>query len=83
LRHLVRDPGVLHGLANLALADRLDGDNCPALDVCHRGDAGSRCGALDMHGAGATLGDAAAELGTCQAAVADRPEKRHLRLDVE
>ena len=37
-----------------------------------------------MHGAGPALGDAAAKLGACQAeGLADRPQERGVRIDVE
>src|SRR5947209_10311157 len=40
--------------------------------------------AVDMHGAGAALGDAAAEFRTGHIErIAERPEERHLRIDVE
>src|SRR5213078_3731923 len=83
LRHVFRDPGALYRVrAVLGQAfDRRD-----AL-VGDRGDgqhAGARGHAVQMHGAGAALRDAAAELGAREAErVAQHPEERRVGRDVD
>ena len=54
------------------------------VDVADRDRAGAHRLAVDMHGAGAALRDAAAEFGAGQSElVAQHPEQRRLRLDIE
>ena len=79
LRHVQGDPGPLHGLAAPAFADRLDGSNILAGHGRHRGNAGTRRHTINMHRAGAALGNAATELGAGQIQlVAQYPQQRHI-----
>ena len=61
------------------LREALDGGDAR---LAHRGDgsdAGAACLAVDQHGAGAALGDAAPELGALEVqSVPERPEERHV-----
>ncbi len=79
LRYLVRDPRPLQRVRPLGAAERLDRDDPPAGDGRDRGDAGARRAAVDVHGAGAARGDAAAELRPGQAEqVTQRPQQGQL-----
>src|SRR5690349_11127088 len=66
LRHLVLDPGALHGMhppfSPTTRAEAFDGDHRLAGDIAHGDRAGSDWLVLDMDRAGAADGDAAAEL---------------------
>ena len=72
------DPRTLHGMLAV-LADAFDGGDFLAGERRDRRDARTHRHAVDMHGAGAALGHAAAELGAGQAdQVAQHPEQRHV-----
>ena len=76
-------PGGPHGVADLA-AQALDRDDLAAGCALDRQLAGARRDAVDVHGAGAALGDAAAVLGADQAElVAQHPEQRGVGLGVD
>ena len=83
LRHLQLHPGLLHRM-RAVLRQRLDGGDLLAL---HRGDrhhAGARRLPVHVHRAGAAHRDAATVLGSGQSQlVAQHPEQRHLRFDVD
>src|ERR1043166_8667293 len=84
LRHVVIDPGLLHLVQHAVLGEALDGGDLLADRLAHRKRAGARRDAVDMHGAGATLRDAAAVFGAGETDVlANRPEQRRVRLDVD
>jgi len=80
----VLDPGLLNFVQNAVLGETFDGRDLGADRAAHRERAGARGDAIDMHGAGAALRDAAAVFGAGQADVlADRPEQGRFRLDVD
>src|SRR2546429_6660837 len=83
LRHVFRDPGALHRVSAV-LGQAFDRGDALVGD---RGDgqhAGARGHAVQMHGAGAALRDAAAELGAREAErVAQHPEERRVGCDVD
>src|SRR5436190_18526942 len=62
LRHVLGDPGLLHGFADVTRADLFDRGHLLAGDSRHRRHAGTRRSAVDMHSASAALRDAATEL---------------------
>src|SRR6516162_3265382 len=69
------EPGLLHLGARRGRADAFDGGDGAVLQRADRKNAGTHWLAVDMHGAGAALRDAAAEFGSCQAEnVAQYPE---------
>src|SRR6266850_940501 len=77
------EPRLLQRFALRRLVDRLDGRDGAIADAAYGSDAGSARHAVDVHGAGAAQGDAAAELGARHAEhVAQHPEKRRVRVDV-
>ena len=82
LRHLLLDPGHLQRVVAV-VGETLDGRDASSLD---RGDgelAGLRRVTIDMHGAGAALADAAAELGAGQPKVlAEHPEQGRIGIDI-
>src|SRR4029077_21055008 len=74
LRHVEVEPGLLHRMQRAGLRQRLDGRYLLGADRTDRHLAGARGDAVDVHGAGAALGDAAAIFGAGQAdRVADDP----------
>src|SRR5437879_2803224 len=82
LRHVLGDPGPLHGVAP---ARRQPFDRGHALPGRRRDrhHAGAHRGAVEMHGAGAALGDAASELRAGEAeVVAQHPQERRVGRDV-
>src|SRR5260221_4701040 len=83
LRHGESAAGRLHGVHAVRI-EAFDGDHGAAGDVAHRGGAGAGRLAVDMDGAGAALGDAAAvfRAGEPQL-VAEIPEQRHRPVAVE
>src|ERR1700722_15593839 len=83
LRHVEPDPGRLHRLAGRR-AQTLDGGYLFALNGGYRRHARAHGGAVDVHRAGAAQRHAAAELGAGELQViAERPQQRHVRRDVE
>src|SRR2546423_12846802 len=66
LRHVFFDPGALHRVGAV-LGQAFDRGHALAGDGRHRQDAGARRDAVQVDGAGAALGDAAAELGAGEA----------------
>ncbi len=83
LGHVLGRPGLLHRVAAVG-RQALDGGDLFPDRVLHRQDAGARRHPVDLHRAGAALGDAAAELGAGQPdLVAQDPEQRRVGLDVE
>ena len=73
------EPGPLHLRAGDSGADAFDGGDGLGPDRADRQQAGSHRLAIDMHCAGAALGDAAAELRACHPEhVAQDPEQRHV-----
>src|SRR5208282_1196138 len=82
LRRVGLDPGPLHGMERL-LAQALDGQNRLACRVADRRYARSRGLTVNQHGAGPAEPGPAAELRADQAQfVTQRPQKGHLRLDI-
>src|SRR5215467_6097330 len=81
LRHVDCGPGLLHGMRAVA-RQALDGDDLVAgLDRADRYRAGAHHVPVQMHRAGAALGDAASVLGPRQAdLLPDRPQKRRAGL---
>src|SRR5471032_67760 len=80
LRHVVRDPGLLQRV-RIVLRQRLDGGDLLAGDHRQRRLARADRRAVQMHGAGAAQGHAAAELGAGQADfIADDPQQWRVRL---
>ena len=76
LRYVLRDPGLLHRLADFAGTDRFDCVDLLSYDGGNRRYARARRHAIDMHRAGAALSDAAAELSTGKVqAVAQGPKQ--------
>src|SRR5207302_2682786 len=64
--------------------ESLDGDDRGALDGAGGRRAGANGLAVDMDGAGAALGDAAAEFGAGEAErVAQHPKERHVAVDLD
>src|SRR5713226_4534656 len=83
LRNVERGPSLLNGVI-AAPRQPLDGRDLPALRHHHRHDAGSRRGAVDMHGAGTAEADAAAELASGQAEMlANDPQQWGILRSVE
>src|SRR4051794_19625649 len=84
LRHVVVDPGLLH-LVQFAVAGQpLDRRDLLGAERAYRHRAGARRGAVDMHGAGAALRDAAAVFGPGQPdRIAQHPQQRRARIDID
>src|SRR5262249_33856664 len=74
LRHIVIDPGLLDLGETAVVGEPFDGDDLFALGGARRERAGPRRSAVNVHRAGAALGNAAAVFGTGQTDVLpDRP----------
>src|SRR5882762_11245455 len=83
LRHVLRDPRLLHGV-RAVLGQAFDGGHALAGDGRHRQHAGARRDAVQVDGAGAALGDAAAELGAGEPErVTQHPQERRVGGDVD
>src|SRR6266480_6415419 len=83
LRHVLLDPRALHGV-RAVLGQAFDRRDALAGDGRHRQHAGAGGDAVQVDGAGAALGDAAAELGTGETeGVAQHPEERRVGGDVD
>jgi hypothetical protein len=83
LRDILGEPGLLHRVLAVG-RQAFDGGDGLAGDVADLDAAGAHGFAVHMHGAGAALRDAAAEFGAGQSdLIANDPEQRRLRLDVE
>src|SRR5258705_12967706 len=84
LHDLSVDPGLLDPGARGCRADRLDRRDRGGADAVDRGDTGTHCNAVDMHGAGAAERHAAAELRAGHAEyVAQHPEERRVAVDID
>ena len=84
LRHVEIEPGLLHRMQLAVLRQRFDGGDLLRADGADGDLAGARGDAVDVHGAGAALGDAAAIFGAGQAdRVADDPEQRRVGFNVD
>src|SRR5437016_8951868 len=83
LRHVFLDPRALHGV-RAVLGEAFDRGHPFAGDGGHGQYAGARRDAVQVDGAGAALGDAAAELGAGEPErVAQHPEERRVGGDVD
>src|SRR5437899_3360887 len=83
LRHVFLDPRALHGV-RAVLGEAFDRGHPFAGDGGHGQHAGARRDAVQVDGAGAALGDAAAELGAGEPErVAQHPEERRVGGDVD
>ncbi len=83
LRRVGFDPGLLHRV-QLLLAEALDCQDRLVGGLADRRDAGSCRLAVDDDGAGAAQSDAAAEFRSDHPQfVAQRPQQRHFRLDID
>src|SRR5262245_8487365 len=84
LRHVVPDPGFLHLGQLAALREAFDGGDLLAHRRADRERARTHRRAVDVHGAGAALRDAAAVLGSGEAdLLADRPQQGRVVVDVD
>src|SRR5262245_41500045 len=84
LGHVVIDPGLLHLVQRAARGEPLDGGNLLALGGADWQRAGAHRRAVDVHGAGAALGDAAAIFGSSQTDILpDRPQQWRIGCDVD
>src|SRR5882724_3780289 len=84
LRDLVVDPGLLHRVQLAALREPFDGQHLLAGGGGHRHRARAHRLAVQVNGAGAALGDAAAEFGALHVEhVAQHPQQGHFGLDVD
>jgi hypothetical protein len=78
------DPGPLDLLAVRGFSDRFDRRDLLAGEIGDRQDAGAQCPAVDMHGAGAALRNAAAEFCPGQPDdVAQDPQQWHVVRDAD
>jgi len=83
LRHLFRQPRLLHWMRAVG-REALDGDDLCPFDATDRHRAGAHSLSIDVHGASAALGDAAAEFRACQSDLfPQHPEKRSIALDID
>src|SRR6516162_6421272 len=83
LRNVVVDPGLLHLMQRAVGGEPLDRRDLTGANRTDRYRAGPRRDPVDVHRAGATLGDAAAVFGSCQTErVAQYPEQRSVRIDI-
>ena len=77
LRDVEVGPCLLHGTADTAGMDCLDGGDAVSVDFGDRGHARTHCHTVKVDGAGAALGNAAAELGAGKLqVVAEYPQQR-------
>src|SRR3954453_8830125 len=84
LRHVVVDPGLLHLVQSAVAGQPLDRRDLLGADRAYRHRAGARRGAVDMHGAGAALRDAAAVFGPGHPdRIAQHPQQRRARIDID
>src|ERR1700686_1158524 len=84
LRHVEIEPGLLHRVQLAVLSERLDGGDLLAADGADGDLARARGDAVDVHGAGAALGDAATVFGAGQSdRVADDPEQWRVGFNVD
>jgi hypothetical protein len=86
LRHVMLDPGCMHGGTDAvgAIGRRFDRGELLALGIGDGRDAGADGLAIQMHRAGAALGGAAAELRACQPDdIAQRPKHRHRGIGID
>src|SRR5712691_3170452 len=83
LRDLFTQPRLLHRMLAVG-REPLDGGDLFSFDGTDRHRAGSHGLSVDVHGASAALGDAAAELRSCQSDLLPQdPEKRGIAFDIE
>ena len=84
LRHIERDPGVCHSLADTVIRQTFDGGDPRAGRCRDRRRAAANRLAVHVNRAGAALCETATELGTSQAeVVAHRPKNRRARIGVD
>src|SRR5262249_47724352 len=84
LRNVVIEPGLLHLVQRAVLRQPFDRGDLPAGDRAQRHRARAHRNAVDMDGAGAALGDAAAVLGAGQPdRVAQHPQQRRVGVDID
>src|SRR5580700_9102567 len=84
LRHVEVEPGLLHRVQLAVLRQRLDGGDLLGADRSDWDLARARGDAVDVHGAGAALGDAAAVFGAGQSdRIADDPEQWRVGFNVD
>src|SRR3984957_12172358 len=84
LDHFEIEPGLLHLCTGRRGADTFDGGDGAITNGSHRQHTGTHRLAIDMHRAGAALGDAAAEFRSGHAEhVAQNPEQGHIRRSIE
>jgi hypothetical protein len=80
----MRQPGLLYGLTHRLLADRFNGRDLAPGHSADRQHARTHGLAIQVHGANAALGDAAAVLGARQAHhVAQDPQQWHVFGDIQ
>src|SRR5215472_2004484 len=83
LRHVMFDPGPLHRMGAVG-REPFDGQDLGAVDIADLDLAGPGRRTVEMHRAGAALGDAAAIFGAGEPQlVTQDPEQRRLRLDIQ
>jgi hypothetical protein len=84
LHNFVIQPGFLHACAFRRGADSLDGDDFLAGRLARRQQATAHWLAIQLHGAGAALRDAAAEFGAGQPNhITQNPQQRHVVWQIE
>src|SRR5215831_20897617 len=84
LRNVVFDPSLLHAVLVAVLGKAFDGGDLLPDCLAHLRGTGARRHAVDVHGAGATLRNAAAILGAGETDVfPDHPEQRGVRFDID
>src|SRR5262245_8457300 len=84
LRHLLLDIGLLQRMRLLGRAEAGERDDLGSADCRNRRDAGADRLPVEMHGAGAALRKAAAEMRIVEAeVVAQRIEQRHIGIGVD
>src|SRR5580704_978500 len=84
LRHVEIEPGLLHRVQLAVLGERLDGGDLLAADGADGDLARARGDAIDVHSAGAALGDAATVFGAGQTdSIADDPEQWRVGFNVD
>src|SRR5262249_24212918 len=84
LRHVVVEPGLLHLVQHAVLRQSLDRGDLPSGDQAQWRRARAHRDAVDVHRAGATLGDAATVLGAGQAdRIPQYPKERGIWVDID
>src|SRR6516225_6137693 len=84
LRHVEVEPGLLHRMQFAVLGQSLDGGDLLGADGSNRHLARARGDAVDVHGAGAALSDAAAVFGANQSdRIAQHPKQRRVGFGID